>query len=316
MSGSRSLSIARIYEEHAEKLGLSWVVARGIDRKVELADAQVFGPDVVGHFNLIYSHRIQVIGNAERRWIARVGDEDWRRQLEMMMAARPPAIIIADEYAPSEMLMALCERHGIPLFSTPKSCSMVIDCLHLYLAREFADTISVHGVFMDVYGIGVLITGDAGIGKSELALELISRGHGLVADDIVDLAHIAPNTLEGRCPPMLRDYLEVRGLGMLNIRTIFGETAARRKMKLKLIVCLQRQVSAGELQRLPLEAQSQEILGVSIRKVTFHVAPGRNLAVLLEAAVLNSILQLRGIDSMSEFINRQQQALLGAHKTV
>ena len=139
MSAARSLSIARIYREHAEKLGLRWIVAQGIDREVELADHEVFGPDVVGHFNLIYSHRIQVIGNAECRWIARVGEADWRRQVEMMMAARPPAIIVADDYPPSEMLTTLCERHSTPLFVTPKPCSMVIDALHLYLAREFAD---------------------------------------------------------------------------------------------------------------------------------------------------------------------------------
>lgn len=309
MNSARALSIAQIYENHAEHLKLTWVAAEGVDRDVELADHEVFGPDVVGHFNLIYGHRIQVIGNAEWRWIDKVGQAHWRHQLEMMMAAEPPAIIIADDYEPSEMIRSLCEAHRIPLFSTPKPCSMVIDYLHLYLAREFADTISVHGVFMDVYGIGVLITGDAGIGKSELALELISRGHGLIADDIVELSHTAPNRLEGRCPPILRDYLEVRGLGLLNIRTIFGETAARRKMRLKLIVHLQKQVSGDDLPRLPLDPQTQEILGVPVRKVTFHVAPGRNLAVLLEAAVLNHILQLRGIDSMSEFIQRQQQAL-------
>jgi HPr kinase/phosphorylase len=156
----------------------------------------------------------------------------------------------------------------------------------------------------------VLITGDSGIGKSELALELVSRGHGLVADDVVELARTAPTTIEGRCPGMLKDYLEVRGLGLLNIRTIFGETAARRKMKLKLIVHLQRNMPNDDMARLPFDAQSQEILGIPVRKVCFHVAPGRNLAVLLEAAVRNCILQLRGIDSMSEFINRQQQAVL------
>ena len=163
---------------------------------------------------------------------------------------------------------------------------------------------------MDVFGMGVLITGDSGVGKSELALELVSRGHGLVADDVVELARIAPTTIEGRCPGMLRDYLEVRGLGLLNIRTIFGETAARRKMKLKLIVHLQKHAFGDHAPRLPFDSQSQEILGIPIRKVIFHVAPGRNLAVLLEAAVRNCILQLRGIDSMSEFITRQQQAVL------
>jgi HPr kinase/phosphorylase len=187
---------------------------------------------------------------------------------------------------------------------------VVIDLLHLYLARHFADMVSMHGVFLDVFGMGVLITGESGIGKSELALELVSRGHGLVADDVVELSRTAPTTIEGRCPNMLRDYLEVRGLGLLNIRTIFGETAARRKMRLKLIVHLQRNMPGDEMTRLPLDAQMQEILGIPVRKVCIHVAPGRNLAVLLEAAVRNCILQMRGIDSMSEFINQQQQVIL------
>jgi HPr kinase/phosphorylase len=204
----------------------------------------------------------------------------------------------------------MCEATQNTLFVTPKECSVVIDLLHIYLARRFADTVSAHGVFMDVYGMGILITGDSGVGKSELALELVTRGHGLVADDVVELARTAPTTIEGRCPSMLRDYLEVRGLGLLNIRTIFGETAARRKMKLKLVVHLQEFAAGEDSPRLPLDSQTQEILGIPVRKVVFHVAPGRNLAVLLEAAVRNCILQMRGIDSMSEFINRQQQAVL------
>lgn len=310
MNPSRALSISQLYEDHAEKLKLTWVAAVGVDRKLELTEPEFFGPDVVGHFNLIYSHRVQVIGQAERRWAERVGQDHWQRHLVEMMQAKPPGMIIADALDPGDDLRERCEKNEVPLFSSPKPCALVIDHLHLYLARQFAETVSVHGVFMDVYGMGVLITGDAGVGKSELALELISRGHGLVADDVVELAHTAANTLEGRCPGMLRDYLEVRGLGLLNIRTIFGETAARRKMKLKLIVHLQKQAPGGNTPRLPLDSQTQEILGVPIRKVVFHVAPGRNLAVLLEAAVRNCILQLRGIDSMGEFVNRQQQAVL------
>ncbi len=312
MNTSRSLSIAQMYEDHAEKLKLAWVSAVGVDRRIELTEQEFFGPDVVGHFNLIYSHRVQVVGKAEQRWAERVGMEHWRRHLDEMMLAKPPAMIIADGLDLAGDIKEICEKNQIPLFTSAKACALVIDHLHLYLARQFADTVSVHGVFMDVYGMGVLITGDAGVGKSELALELISRGHGLVADDVVELAHTAANTLEGRCPGMLRDYLEVRGLGLLNIRTIFGETAARRKMKLKLIVHLQKQAPGANSPRLPLDSQTQEILGVPVRKVVFHVAPGRNLAVLLEAAVRNCILQLRGIDSMGEFINRQQQAVLDA----
>ncbi len=310
MTTHRTMSVTQLYEDHIEKLKLSWVAAEGIEREIELRDQEVFGPDVVGHLNLIYSHRVQVIGKAEQRWIESAGLERWQRQVEDLFASNPPALIIADGLEVPPGVREICEATRTPLFTTPKACSAVIDLLHLYLARRFADTVSVHGVFMDVYGMGVLITGASGVGKSELALELVSRGHGLVADDVVELARIAPTTIEGRCPGILRDYLEVRGLGLLNIRTIFGETAARRKMKLKLIVHLQKNTAGDESPRLPLEAQSQEILGISIRRVVLHVAPGRNLSVLLEAAVRNCILQLRGIDSMSEFINRQQQAVL------
>lgn len=310
MATPRSLSITQLYQDNMEKLKLTWVAAVGVERFVELKDQEVFGPDVVGHLNLIYSHRVQVLGKAEQRWADNAGIARWHRQIEDLMVSKPPALIIADNLDIPPGLREICETTQTPLLLSPKACSGVIDLLHLYLARRFADTVSVHGVFMDVFGMGVLITGDSGVGKSELALELVSRGHGLIADDVVELARIAPTTIEGRCPGMLRDYLEVRGLGLLNIRTIFGETAARRKMKLKLVVHLQRHIAGVESPRLPLDSQTQEILGIPVRKSVFHVAPGRNLAVLLEAAVRNSILQLRGIDSMSEFINRQQQAVL------
>jgi len=310
MIDKRTLSITQLYDDNLEKLKLTWVSAVGVERLVRLQDQAIYGPDVVGHLNLIYNQRVQVIGKAEQNWAESAGPERWARQIDDLMASAPPALIIADGLEIPSGVRELCEATQTPLFTSPKACSAVIDLLHVYLARRFADTVSSHGVFMDVFGMGVLITGDSGVGKSELALELVSRGHGLVADDVVELARIAPTTIEGRCPGMLRDFLEVRGLGLLNIRTIFGETAARRKMKLKLVVHLQKNSIGDDSPRLPLDSQSQEILGIPVRKVVFHVAPGRNLAVLLEVAVRNCILQLRGIDSMSEFINRQQQAVL------
>jgi len=147
------------------------------------------------------------------------------------------------------------------------------------------------------------------LGKSELALELITRGHGLIADDVVDFTRVAPDAVEGRCPPLLQNLLEVRGLGLLDIRTIFGETSVRRKMRLKLIVQMIRRSVMDEFERLPLEAMSQEIMGLPIRKVVIPVAAGRNLAVLVEAAVRNTVLSLRGIDTMQEFVERQQAAM-------
>jgi HPr kinase/phosphorylase len=187
----------------------------------------------------------------------------------------------------------------------------VIERLARYLAKALAETIELHGVFMDVLGLGVLVTGESGVGKSELGLELISRGHGLVADDVVEFSRLDANSLEGRCPALLKDFIEVRGLGVLNIRTIFGETAVRRKMKLRLVAHLARLPanSRDPTERLPLSELSEEILGVTVRKVMIPVAAGRNLAVLVEAAVRNEILKLRGIDSMAEFLARQSEEI-------
>lgn len=209
------------------------------------------------------------------------------------------------------MIETSCRNADVALFTSPQPAASIIDQLRLLLSRELADRTSLHGVFMDVLGLGVFITGDSGAGKSELALELISRGHGLVADDMVEFSRIAPTVLEGRCPELLKNYLEVRGIGILNIRTIFGETACRRKMRLKLVVYLQRRTPGdGDPTRLPIEQDTMEILGVPVRKMVIPVAAGRNIAVLLEAAVRATILQLRGIDTTQEFIARQRALLL------
>ena len=163
---------------------------------------------------------------------------------------------------------------------------------------------------MDILGLGVMITGESGLGKSELGLELISRGNGLVADDAVDLFRINQTTIEGKCPELLQNLLEVRGIGLLDIRAIFGETAVRRKMRLKLIVHLvRRETLENEYERLPYEPLTQDVLGVPVLKVVIQVVAGRNIAVLVEAAVRNTILNLRGIDTYQDFVERHRRAM-------
>lgn len=306
----RHVSLVQLYEDNREKLLLNWNIVPQADRRIEIKGSNNYGADLVGHINIIHPERLQVLGLAEYEWAMRIGERRFGQMLGDLLGAQPPAVIVADGLTPSPLLVETCTQLTTPLIISPKPCSAIIDLLRIYLSARLADTMSLHGVFMDVLGMGILITGDSGVGKSELALELISRGHGLVADDVVEMARIAPTTIEGRCPGMLRDFLEVRGLGLLNIRTIFGETASRRKMKLKLIVHLQKTSTAADAPRLPLDAQTHEVLGVPIRKVVIPVAAGRNLAVLLEAAVRNTILQLRGIDSMQDFMDRQQRTML------
>ncbi len=299
-------SIARLYEDNAAKLGLSWVSGRGVDTlpvRRDSADAVA----LVGHLNLIHPNRIQVLGRRELDYIDGYSGDGASQVIANLFGAQPAAILLTDGISAPAALLLGAESKSVPVLATASAADVVIDTLRRYLAKILADSTSRHGVFMDVLGLGVLITGESGVGKSELALELISRGHGLVADDVVEISRIAAKTLEGRCPPMLKDFLEVRGLGVLNIRTIFGETAVRPKMNLKLIVHLEKpgQAGAAPAERLPLHELAEDVLGMSMRKIIIPVAAGRNLAVLLEAAVRNYILQLRGIDSTREFIERQ-----------
>ena len=219
-------------------------------------------------------------------------------------------LVLADGQVAPDALLSMCERAQIPMFATRESAAFVIDVLRAYLSKHFADRITMHGVFMDILGLGVMITGESGLGKSELGLELISRGQGLVADDAVDLFRINQTTVEGKCPDLLQNLLEVRGIGLLDIRAIFGETAVRRKMRLKLIVHLVRKETLErDYERLPYEPLTQDVLGVPILKVVIQVVAGRNIAVLVEAAVRNTILQLRGIDTYQEFVERHRRAM-------
>jgi len=308
-----SLSFRSLLESSREALELQDLAGVGMpDRPTDATEAS----DLVGHLNLIHPNRIQVIGQPEMHWYLNCSAGRRAAMLNELVSARPPALIIGDALSAPADLVEASRAAKIPLFATALPAARVIDLLRVSLAKATAATLTMHGVFMDVLGMGVLIGGDSGLGKSELALELISRGHGLVADDVVDFTRLSATTIEGRCPPLLRNLLEVRGLGLLDIRTIFGETAVRRHMRLKLIVqLLRRSTPEGEYERLPLEALTQSVLGVPIRKVVIPVEAGRNLAVLTEAAVRNTILQLRGIDTTQIFLQRQRQLIDGMEQS-
>jgi HPr kinase/phosphorylase len=296
------VNVTQLHEDNRDALALAWVAGRDGETVVRREAAAAAA--LIGHLNLTHPNSIQVVGAYEAGSLPGLA--------EHLYAAPPAALIIADGVAAPAALLEGAARTRTPLFTTPLSAARVIEKLSRYLAKALAESTERHGVLMDVLGLGVLITGDSGVGKSELGLELISRGHGLVADDVVQISRLAANVLEGRCPPVLKDFIEVRGLGLLDVRTIFGETAVRPKMRLRLVAHLDKPPPAGNRdlgERLPLAEQFEEILGVTVRKVVIPVAAGRNLAVLLEAAVRNYILQLRGIDSGAAFMARQKRAM-------
>jgi HPr kinase/phosphorylase len=309
MSGSSNLTVDQLIISAAPALQLEWIAGRaGGDR--EAGQPSLDTVDQVGYLNMIHPHRIQVLGQPELDYFSRVSQTRRTHIMQDLAEGGPPALVIADGIgAPSELSDA-CDEHRLPLLSSPAPGSRTIELLRGVLAKAMAVACTRHGVMMDVLGMGVLIAGESGLGKSELALELISRGHGLVADDVVELRRISTTTIEGGCPEMLDGLLEVRGLGLLDIKTVFGQTAVRRKMRLKLIVQLvRRSIHEDEYERLPLEDLTEDILGLPIRKVVIPVAAGRNLAVLTEAAVRNTILQLRGIHTLRDFVERQRQEI-------
>lgn len=268
--------------------------------------------DLVGYLNYIHPYRAQVLGEREQLYLSGGSSDDRLRRMKRILELEPPLLVVADGCEPLPELLALCDAASVPVFVTAESAAFAIEVLRTSLTKHFADRISRHGVLLDIFGLGTLIVGDSGLGKSELALELISRGHGFVADDSVDLLRTSQVNIEGRCPPLSAGLLELRGIGLLDIRKIFGETAMRHKMPIKLVVHLMRRdAMERDHERLPTEPLTEEILGISLHKVIVPVDAGRNLAVLVEAAVRNTVLQLRGINTMQAFMERQRQAMDG-----
>jgi len=307
------VNVRQLFEDKQARLELSHVAGEdGSDWIIDNEEVIASNKGLIGHLNLVHPNWVQVLSKTELDYLRSLTIDQLNKAcLKIEKTGTTCLIVAGTNDIPSE-LITFADKSHIPLFSSPKSSVHLMWLIRHYLAKELAESTTRHGVLLDVLGVGVMITGESAVGKSELGLELITRGSGLVADDIVEFHHIAPDTLEGRCPELLRNFLEVRGLGVLDIRVMFGETAVRRKKILKLIVHLHRPPGGdlSQVERLPINATHQEILGVNINTVNIPVVAGRNLAVLVEAAARNFVLQQRGIDSMQEFITRHDQLLL------
>ena len=308
------INAQHLFQTFRSSLGWQWVA--GLDApERQFHEAAVrtagSGSDLVDYLNYIHPYRIQVLGAREIEHLAANNDpEAFVRRTKRFVELEPPVMIVADGQQPLPFLLDIANQFHIPLFVTTERAAFVVDTLRAYLSRHFAPHTGMHGVFMDILGLGVLITGESGIGKSELGLELISRGNGLVADDVVDLYRVNQNSIEGSCPELLQNLLEIRGIGLLDIRAIFGEAAVRRHMRLRLIVHLVRlDTTDSDYERIPTKPLYQDVLGLPIRKTLIQVTAGRNLAVLVEAAARKAILEMRGINTYEEFMARQRAAM-------
>jgi HPr kinase/phosphorylase len=266
---------------------------------------------LVGHLNVVHKNLIQVIGKTECEYLQGLEDNFRSNMLNEIFTGRPVAIIMADGIPVPDMLIDYANNFHTPLLSCKTESNEVIDIARFYLHNVISEKEVIHGVFMEVLGTGVLITGKSSVGKSELALALIARGHRLIADDAPEFTRIGPDILDGRSPSMLKDFMEVRGIGVLNIRDMYGDNALKLNKYLRLIVHLKRLMADehAQLDRLQGERTTRTILGIEIPQILIPVAPGRNIEVLVEAAVRNHILRISGNDACEKFIELQQDAI-------
>ena len=307
-----NINVAELFKQTRLKLKLNWIA--GLDGgKNQLNSEKVTKPSLalIGHLNFVHPNRVQVLGCAEMDYLRSLSIIAMQQAITNLYSTDLAAIVVANGEKPPKELVAAANHHHTPLFTTPMQSPQLMDLLSHYLKQAIAETTAMHGVFIEVQGFGVLIKGDPAIGKSELALELITRGHRLIADDIVDFYRISPERLEGRCPELLQDFLEVRGLGILNIRALFGDNSVKPTKPLDLIIQLELADlrRPQDLDRLNVKMQHERVLDVNITKVAIPIAAGRNIAVLVEVAVRNHILLMRGINATKQFTKRQKQYL-------
>jgi HPr kinase/phosphorylase len=312
------INVAELYKNTRLKLKLNWVA--GLDGGLnQLNSENVTKPSLalIGHLNFVHPNRVQVLGCAEMDYLRSLSIIAMQQAISNLYSTDLAAVVVANGEKPPKELIAAANTHNTPLFTSPMQSPQLMDLLNHYLKQAMAETTSLHGVFIEVQGFGVMIKGNAAIGKSELALELITRGHRLIADDIVDFYRISPDRIEGRCPALLQDFLEVRGLGILNIRALYGDNAVKPTKPLDLIIQLELadKLHPETLDRLNVKTQHERVLEVDISKVIIPIAAGRNIAVLVEVAVRNHILLLRGINATQQFSKRQKQMMQKEVKT-
>ncbi len=308
------LTVQDVFDSHQKTLELHWLSRSHQTGQAILEETQPQSgppPNLVGYLNLIRPNRIQVLGETETRYLSGLEADICEDTLRQLFDARPAMIIFACSTQPRDALRQWADNTSTPLVGTSLTARRVIEVLDFHLNSILSRKQIIHGVFMEVLGLGVLLTGPSGVGKSELALELLTRGHRLIADDAPEFFQATPDTVHGRCPDLLEDFIEVRGLGILNVRAMFGDNAILSDKRLSLIIRLEHidAQKQSPLERLDSTQRHVEVLNMEIAEVVLPLGPGRDLAIIIETAVRNHALHLRGYNSAQDFIKRQRKLI-------
>ncbi|MGI6265406.1 MAG: HPr(Ser) kinase/phosphatase [Acutalibacteraceae bacterium] len=300
-TASFSVSLAKIIKE----LSLETIYAPG-----DPNDLLVFSPDInrpglviSGYTGYFDKDRIQILGKSEYGFLQDLDDSTRRQRLELLISQKPPAIIITRGLDVLPEILDGCKRHRVPLLRTPEASSSSMAALIAYLNVELAPRITRHGVLVEVYGEGILLMGDSGVGKSETAVELIKRGHRLIADDAVEIRRVSAKTLVGSAPDNIRHFIEVRGVGIINARRIFGMGSVKVTEKIDMAIELEAWDNSKIYDRMGLEAEYTEILGIQVPKTTIPIKPGRNLAIIIEVAAMNNRHRKMGYNAAQELMH-------------
>ena len=309
-----TISISEFFEQASARLGLRVLAgARGMARRrLTSARIQKLSLALAGFPNYIHAGRVQIVGQSEIRFLGQLAPERRREAIQNLELDRISCVLVTKEQQPPVEFVEAAEAAELPLLQTTLVSSQAIVGVTEFLQGALAPRTTRHGVLLAAYGLGVLIEGESGIGKSECALDLIMRGHRLIADDVVEVRRTGPEELLGSGPEMLRELMEIRGLGIINVRELLGVAATSDPQPIGLSIRLERWHNAREVERLGIDERTIEILGVRVPHVLLPVSPGRNLSTLIETALRVHLLRVRGHNAARQFAARHDAELLRA----
>lgn len=299
MSDNHNVLLSKLVEKF--KLEVVFAASDYAGIRLTVEDVARPGLQLAGYFDYFEPMRLQVMGNAEMSYLSKRTSEQRVEILDRLFSYKFPALLLARNFEPDAEMLEMAQKHNVTLLRSRVATSTLVSAIISYLKAELAPCITRHGVLMEVYGEGVLLVGDSGIGKSEAAVELLKRGHRLIADDAVEIRKISESSLVGTAPPLIRNYIELRGIGIVNVAKLFGMGAVKAENEINLVVNIVHWNTQKVYDRLGLEEQYMEILGVNIPMNTIPITPGRNLAVILEAAAMNNRQRSMGYNAALEF---------------